>query len=132
LLIFPVPFVSVSSITNDTGNAISGWASYPQDGNLPYWALRFSKNVASYVSDENNAWTIVADVGFSTSVPLIIERILIDIAAWHYHKRNTGVDVERPIFYPDGTIALPPGMPKYIKDVLKSIKRQAWRGADVL
>ena len=116
---------AITSVTNGDSTSLSVNTDYvylPRNS-APYYGLRMlssSSNSWEYDSNGNpeNAISIVANWGYSTSAPDDIKQACIRLSAFLYRQRETNADIDRPLLV-EGSVVLPSALPKDVERMLQ-------------
>jgi len=118
---------AITSVTNGDGTVLAATDYVTQPRSLtPYYAIRLlasSGHTWTYVTDPENAITVVGKWAYSTSAPADIEQACVRLAVVFYRQKDTTAEIDRPLLAGDGTIVMPQTMPSDVRSLLKPYRR---------
>jgi hypothetical protein len=115
--------LSVTSITNGDGTTIttSQYTLLPR--NEPrFYAIKLlgSAGIAwTYNTDPEDAIAVTGKWGWSLTPDNDIQQTTLRLAVFFYRQRSTGVDLDRPIASPDGSLILPGRLPEDVMGLMR-------------
>lgn len=118
---------SITTVVNGDGVTVES-TSYTTEPRreTPYYAIKLlaSSGLAwTYITDHEDAISVTAHWGYSTTPPHDVQRACVAYAAWMYRQReNRTGDQDRTIIAGNATI-LPSAMPSEISRLLKAYRR---------
>ncbi len=115
---------AITSVTNGDGTSLTADTDYiylPRNA-APYYGLTMLGSSNNFWEgdtngDSENAISIVANWGYSTSAPNSIVMAAKRLSAFLYRQRDTNSDVDRPLIV-DGVTILPSSIPSDVRRML--------------
>jgi hypothetical protein len=127
-LVVDYDLLSVTTLTNGDGAVIPGSAYTLQPANsAPYHeiVLKASQGYTwQYVTDAENAISVLGRWAYSLTPPQAIERIARELACYFYRKRGPTADADRPIMTGDGGVLMPNEIPANARRSLRAYARR--------
>jgi hypothetical protein len=120
--------LSITTLTNGDTEVIPSTAYTLQPANSqPYRqiVLKASQGYTwQYVTDHENAISVLGRWAYSLTVPQAIERIARELACYFYRKRGPTADADRPIMTGDGGVLMPNEIPSNARRSLRAYARR--------
>ena len=127
-LMLDYDLISITTLTNGDGAVISSTGYTLQPANSPPYreiVLKSSQGYSwQYLTDHENAISILGRWAYSLTTPQAIERIARELACYFYRKRGPTADADRPIMTGDGGVLMPNEIPGNARRSLRAYARR--------
>ena len=118
-----------TTVTNGDTTVITSayYVTEPRNA-APYYAITLLGSSGyswegKSTGDTENAITVIAKFGYSTSAPVDITHATLRLALWYYRQRDSSTDLDRPMLA-EGVTILPSQIPADVTAILDAYK---WR-----